>query len=135
MKWIAMNRPLGALSRCFLVVLALSTVSAYGQITFSDFSDVSSLALNGSAAQATNDNSQKVLRINPDGTSHVSGSAWFQTQQQSVSRGFTSVFHFQITHSLSFGLNPADVRYIQLAADQKAGRMDLENLRIKRIAV
>jgi len=34
-----------------------------------------------------------------------------------------------------FGMNPADVRYIQLAADQKVGRMDLENLRIKRIAV
>ena len=34
-----------------------------------------------------------------------------------------------------FGLNPSDVRYIQLAADQKVGRMDLENLRIKRIAV
>jgi uncharacterized protein (DUF362 family) len=34
-----------------------------------------------------------------------------------------------------FGLNPSDVRYIQLAADQKVGRMDLENLRIKRITV
>jgi uncharacterized protein (DUF362 family) len=34
-----------------------------------------------------------------------------------------------------FGLNPADVRYIQLAADQQVGRMDLENLRIKRITV
>ena len=34
-----------------------------------------------------------------------------------------------------FGVNPSDVRYIQLAADQKVGRMDLENLRIKRITV
>jgi uncharacterized protein (DUF362 family) len=34
-----------------------------------------------------------------------------------------------------FGVIPSDVRYIQLAADQKVGRMDLENLRIKRIAV
>lgn len=34
-----------------------------------------------------------------------------------------------------FGLNPSDVRYIQLASDQKVGRMDLENLRIKRITV
>ena len=34
-----------------------------------------------------------------------------------------------------FGLNPSDVRYIQLAATQHVGRMDLENLRIKRIAV
>jgi uncharacterized protein (DUF362 family) len=34
-----------------------------------------------------------------------------------------------------FGINPSDVRHIQLASDQKAGRMDLENLRIKRITV
>lgn len=34
-----------------------------------------------------------------------------------------------------FGMNPSDVRYIQLAADQKVGRMDLENLRIKRITI
>jgi uncharacterized protein (DUF362 family) len=34
-----------------------------------------------------------------------------------------------------FGINPLDVRYIQLAADQKVGRVDLENLRIKRITV
>ena len=34
-----------------------------------------------------------------------------------------------------FGINPSDVRYIQLAADQKVGRMDLENLRIKRMTV
>jgi uncharacterized protein (DUF362 family) len=34
-----------------------------------------------------------------------------------------------------FGINPLDVRHIQLASDQKAGRMDLENLRIKRITI
>jgi uncharacterized protein (DUF362 family) len=34
-----------------------------------------------------------------------------------------------------FGMDPADVRYIQIAADQKVGRMDLENLRIKRLNV
>jgi uncharacterized protein (DUF362 family) len=34
-----------------------------------------------------------------------------------------------------FGIDPADVRYIQIAADQKIGRMDLENLRIKRLNV
>jgi len=34
-----------------------------------------------------------------------------------------------------FGINPSDVRYIQLAAAQNVGRMDLENLRIKRISV
>jgi uncharacterized protein (DUF362 family) len=34
-----------------------------------------------------------------------------------------------------FGLSPADVPYIQLAADKKLGRMDLEKLNIKRIAM
>ncbi|MBN1397246.1 MAG: DUF362 domain-containing protein [Bacteroidetes bacterium] len=34
-----------------------------------------------------------------------------------------------------FGIDPADVRHIQLAADHKVGRMDLENLRIKRISI
>ena len=34
-----------------------------------------------------------------------------------------------------FGMNPADIRYLQIAADQKTGRMDLENLRIKRITI
>jgi uncharacterized protein (DUF362 family) len=34
-----------------------------------------------------------------------------------------------------FGLDPSDVRHIQLAAEQKVGRMDLENLKIKRISL
>jgi uncharacterized protein (DUF362 family) len=34
-----------------------------------------------------------------------------------------------------YGVNPSDVRHIQIAADQKAGRMDLENLRIKRMTM
>jgi uncharacterized protein (DUF362 family) len=34
-----------------------------------------------------------------------------------------------------FGIDPADVRHIRLAAEQKVGRMDLENLRIKRITI
>jgi uncharacterized protein (DUF362 family) len=34
-----------------------------------------------------------------------------------------------------FGMDPKDIRYIQLAADQKVGRMDLENLRIKRLTM
>jgi uncharacterized protein (DUF362 family) len=34
-----------------------------------------------------------------------------------------------------FGMNPADVRHIQIASDQKVGRMDLENLRIKRLTI
>ena len=34
-----------------------------------------------------------------------------------------------------FGMDPADIRYIQIAKEQKVGRMDLENLRIKRITI
>jgi uncharacterized protein (DUF362 family) len=34
-----------------------------------------------------------------------------------------------------FGIDPIDVRHIQIAADQKVGRMDLVNLRIKRITI
>ena len=34
-----------------------------------------------------------------------------------------------------FGIEPAGVRYIQLAAEKRVGRMDLENLNIKRITV
>jgi uncharacterized protein (DUF362 family) len=34
-----------------------------------------------------------------------------------------------------FGMDPADIRYLQIAAEQKTGRMDLENLRIKRITI
>lgn len=34
-----------------------------------------------------------------------------------------------------FGMNPRDVDHIQFAADLKVGRMDLENLKIERIAI
>jgi uncharacterized protein (DUF362 family) len=34
-----------------------------------------------------------------------------------------------------FGLQPSGVRHIALAADREVGRMDLEQLRIKRIAL
>ncbi len=91
-------RPFTAILRTLLVGLALGTTSLLAQVTFSNFSDVSSLALNGSAAQATSGNNQ-VLRLNADGSQHVSGTAWFKTQQQSVSNGFTSVFQFQVTHA------------------------------------
>jgi hypothetical protein len=94
--------------RIVLLVL-FSACAALGQITYSDFSDVSGLALNGSAAQATNLGGQKVLRITPDGTTHVSGSAWSITNpdaqvQQSVGNGFSTIFQFQFTHAGS----PAD---------------------------
>ena len=90
---------------CLMLVFGASSLSA--QITFSDFSDVSQMTLNGSAAQATNANGQKVLRLTRDGVPHVSGTAWFTTQQN-VASGFTSVFHFQITHDPHNGPGPAD---------------------------
>jgi uncharacterized protein (DUF362 family) len=34
-----------------------------------------------------------------------------------------------------FGMNPADIPYLHLAAEQNSGRMDIENLRIKRITI
>jgi len=34
-----------------------------------------------------------------------------------------------------FGMDPEGVRHIQLAADKKVGRKDLENLNIKRITI
>src|SRR5262245_31586142 len=86
-----------------ILLAALAAAPAFAQITFSDFSDVSALALNGAAAQATNSNGMKVLRLTTD-QPHLSGTAWFKTQQQSVSSGFTSVFTFQLTHAST----PAD---------------------------
>jgi hypothetical protein len=80
------------------LLLGLGAVPVFAQITFSDFSNVSSLALNGSATNVNNGN-QFVLRLTANGTTHQSGTAWFQTQQQSISAGFTSVFQFQITHT------------------------------------
>jgi hypothetical protein len=96
-----------SLSFC-LLLLSLPAI-AFGQITYNDFSDVTGLALNGSAAQATNGSGQKVLRLTPDGTMHVSGSAWSivtpsAPTQQSVGNGFTTIFQFQVTHAGS----PAD---------------------------
>ena len=90
-----------------LFLLATAATPALAQISFNNFSDVSSLALNGSAA-AANNGTQQVLRLTPDGTGHVSGTAWFATQQQSVSGGFTSAFQFQIIHNPSNGAGPAD---------------------------
>lgn len=99
----ATSRAIAWATFCCLVAAVFST-SAQAQITFSDFSNVSSLALNGAAAQATNGNNQFVLRVTPDGSPHVSGTAWYKLQQQSVGQGFTSVFQFQITS----GSTPAD---------------------------
>lgn len=94
--------------RALALVLALSASPLFAQISFNDFSDVSSLALNGSAAQVTRDDGKKVLRLTPDGPGSQVGTAWFKLQQQSVSKGFTSVFTFQITHNPENGDGPAD---------------------------
>lgn len=97
------------MKRAISVFVVLCATAAFSQITYSNFSDVTGLALNGSAGQATNGSGQVVLRLTPDGTSHVSGTAWSiispsAPTQQSVANGFTTVFQFQITHSGS----PAD---------------------------
>jgi hypothetical protein len=106
---IAHSQRLNAWLR-ILILLAVGTTLTtrlFAQISFNDFSNVSSLALNGSAAQANN-GTQEVLRLTADGTFHVSGTAWFQTQQQSVYQGFTSIFQFQISHNSQNGDGPAD---------------------------
>jgi Legume lectin domain/Protein of unknown function (DUF1573) len=89
-----------------LVALVSAPLSA--QINFSDFSNVSSLALNGTAAPATNTSGQKVLRLNTDDQFHVSGTAWFATQQQSVTGGFSTTFEFQISRDADNEPGPAD---------------------------
>jgi hypothetical protein len=109
---IANSRRLNVWLRSLFVLIALGTTSLFAQISFTDFSNVSSLALNGTngnvAQQVVNPNGQYVLQLTPDGTYTVSGTAWFQTQQQSVSAGFTTAFQFQITHNPANGYGPAD---------------------------
>jgi len=109
---IAHSQRLNAGLRVLLVLIAVGTTPLFAQISFNDFSNVSSLALNGSATQAVNVNGLNVLRLTPDGNGNgdgnVAGSAWFQTQQQSISAGFTSVFQFQIIHDPANGSGPAD---------------------------
>src|SRR5579862_195867 len=89
-----------------LVALVSAPLSA--QINYSNFNSVAGLALNGTAAQALNGNQVEVLRLTADGVVHVAGTSWFQTQQQSVSGGFTTTFQFQITHDPNNGYGPAD---------------------------
>ena len=103
-----MTRTCG-LSLALCLSLLVFPAVLFAQVTYSDFSDVTGLALNGSAAQATNAGGQKVLRLTPDGAMHVSGSAWSiitptAPTQQSVGSGFTTIFQFQFTHAGS----PAD---------------------------
>ncbi len=81
----------------FLLTLVAAATPMFAQINFNNFNSVSSLALNGSATQAT-DQGQSVLRLTPDETFHVSGTAWFMTQQQTVNQGFTTAFQYRIFH-------------------------------------
>jgi hypothetical protein len=97
-----------SLLAALVVLIASVNAPLAAQITFSNFNSVAGLALNGSAAQATNVNNQSVLRLNNDDVFHVSGTAWFSTQQQSVSAGFTTTFQFQISHDLDNEPGPAD---------------------------
>ncbi len=90
------THPQKTLFGIFLVVSFIAT-PLFAQISYNNFNDVSALALNGAAAQANN-NGNEVLRITPDQTFHVSGTAWFMTQQQTVNQGFTTAFTYQITH-------------------------------------
>ena len=84
------------------LVLALCCIPAVAQISSLNFA---SMQLNGSAIVATNGSNQQVLRLTQDGQVQQAGSAWWMTQQ-SIANGFTSVFTFQITHSI--GPGPAD---------------------------
>jgi len=104
---IAHSQRLNVWLRILLALIAVGTTPLFAQISFNDFSNVSSLALNGSAAQAVNGSGQNILRLTPDGTQTVAGTAWYATQQQSITSGFTSVFQFQITHDPANG-PPAD---------------------------
>ena len=87
------------------LVTAVCCVPAVAQLSFTNFNSIGALAVNGSANQATNGGGQQVLRLTQDGSQQQAGSAWYTTQQP-VSQGFTTVFQFQITHSVGSG--PAD---------------------------
>lgn len=96
-----------------LVVMAGVTPILAQSPNFSNFSPSPNpnLVVNGSTIQVGTNGA--VLRLTPElvcnegcvADTHVSGSAWFNTQQL-VSKGFTTTFQFQITHTLE-GL-PAD---------------------------
>lgn len=47
----------------------------------------------------------------------------------------TDIVAVDTTATKLFGLNPNDIRYINIAAEMKIGRKDIENLNIKRITV
>jgi len=105
---IAHSQRLNVWLRILLALIAVGTTSLFAQISFNDFSNVSSLALNGTAAQATNQAGQQVVRLTVDGVGTSAGTAWFATQQQSITSGFTTVFQFQLTHNPANGLGPGD---------------------------
>jgi hypothetical protein len=75
-----------------LLILTVVSLPLFAQdgFNFADFSSVSGLTLNGSAAQ-----SGTVLRLTNNGASETA-STWFNTQQK-VGSGFTTTFKFQIS--------------------------------------
>ncbi len=84
------------------LVMAVICVPAVAQISNLDFN---SLHLNGTATEVSPEGGQPFLRLTAD-TSSQDGSAWYITPQ-SIANGFTTVFQFQITHNVEFGV-PAD---------------------------
>jgi len=67
-----------------------------------------------------------------NGPRGVSTSDVVMMKSQIISRDIVA---FDVAGTKLFGMNPDDVRYIQIASEMKVGRKDLENLNIKRITV
>ncbi len=106
----------------FVVVAAIAALVGmagvtplFAQISLTNFSPTPNpnLTLNGSALQIGTNGA--VLRLTPEqvcsdgclANTHVSGSAWFHTQQP-ITGGFSTTFKFQITHDANVGAGPAD---------------------------
>jgi len=98
---VSYHRRLALCTVCLVLIIPLNSLgfltSAWAQaqslntnLSYSDFSSIAGLTLNGNAGQAGN-----VLRLTSAG-SYEAGSAWFNTPQN-VAQGFTTVFQFQIT--------------------------------------
>jgi hypothetical protein len=83
-------------------VLGLMSTRLFAQISFPNFSSVSSLTLNGSAAQGPGN----VLRVTPASLDQA-GSAWFTTLQP-VKGGFSTAFTFQIGGASADSIGNAD---------------------------
>ena len=78
----------------FFLFASVTLTRAQAQFSYTDFSSIAGLQLNGSAA-ATSNGSVYVLRLTP-GTGNQDGSAWY-TSQIPLKAGFTSTFTFQFS--------------------------------------